>query len=260
VLTPFARLSDARFAPVVLDVSTPNSDDPPANPGHPACAEHADSDYCRESWQLHLAELSRRPRSHWHRCDKDRLCAIVPIVTRGRCVAAVKIACRASMAEEDFARQVEILDLLAREFADKHDQALAPFVPASAPASRSQEEYRERTPTHPRILRAIRAIEAQLADPGLTVWRIAREMGIDPSYLGHLFVEQVGQRMSRFIALRRMELARKLLATTDWQIKRIAHETGHANPNWFCYVFRAVTGQTPGGYRKRAHDHPSRQS
>jgi transcriptional regulator GlxA family with amidase domain len=58
--------------------------------------------------------------------------------------------------------------------------------------------------------------------------------------------------MGWFIASRRVELAKTLLATTDRQIKYIAHETGHANPNWFCHVFNVHTGLTPGEYRRRS--------
>ena len=58
--------------------------------------------------------------------------------------------------------------------------------------------------------------------------------------------------MSRYIAVRRVELAKTLLVTTDWQIKRIARETGHANPTWFSHVFGVHTGCTPGEHRRRA--------
>jgi AraC-like DNA-binding protein len=262
VVERFARIGDRNLIAVPLDVSEPqNTEDPPANPGHPACAQYAGTDYCRESWQLHLAELKRRPETHWHKCDYGRLCAIVPIVYQDRCLAAVKIACATSMAEDDFARQIELLDVLAKQFVISNADYLQRLLPAQAAAAESGSppserigEYVERRPNHPGVLKAIRNIEEHLADPRLTVERVARELDMDPSYLGHLFVDQVGQRMSRFIAARRIELAKNLLATTDWQIKRIAHETGHANANWFCYVFRTFTGLTPGACRRRGRD------
>ena len=69
--------------------------------------------------------------------------------------------------------------------------------------------------------------------------------------LGH-FAQEVGMRMSRYIATRRIELAKKLLISTHWQIKRIAYESGHSNPDWFSQVFRAHTGMTPRDYRRTA--------
>jgi len=265
VVERFARVGDVELPAVSLDVSEPeNAEDPPTNPGHPACAQYAGSDYCRESWQLHLAELKRQPETHWHKCDYGRLCAIVPIVYRDRCLAAVKIACPASMDEDDFERQVELLDILAKEFVISNSEYLERLsraqeagVERGTAAPECTVECVERRPSHPRILKAIRKIQEQLADPRLTVGRVARELNMDPSYLAHLFVEQVGQRMSRFIAARRIELAKNLLTKTDRQIKRIAHETGHANANWFCCVFRSFSGLTPGAYRRQSRD-PSR--
>jgi AraC-like DNA-binding protein len=262
VIERFASLGDAGLSAIPLDVSeVEDAEDPPANPGHPACTQYAGSDYCRESWQLHLAELKRQPETHWHKCDHGLLCAIVPIVYRDRCLAAVKIACPDSMSEEDFARQVELLDILAKEFVianteylERLSRAQEVGVKRGKHAPEITVECVERRRSHPRILKAIRKIEEQIADPKLTVGRVARELKMDPSYLAHLFVEQVGQRMSRFIAARRIELAKDLLATTDWQIKRIAQETGHANANWFCCVFRSLSGLTPGAYRRQSRD------
>lgn len=256
IVERLARIGQSKLNAVAVDLTElVNSDDLPASPGHPACACHAGSDYCRESWQLHLAELQHQPESHWHLCDHRMRCAIVPIVHRGRCLAAVKIACAASVSEARFARQVELLDLLAREFAVANADYLERLSRIHPASTQPLGEPVERGPAHKQILKAMHYIEDHLSDPKLTVSRVAGELGTDPSYLSHLFVAQVGQRMSRFIAARRIELAKHLLATTDWQIKRIAHETGHANTNWFCYSFRAMMSLTPGAYRKRAHHH-----
>ena len=262
LVEPFARIGSTSVHAVPIDLSGPEvSEDPSPNPGHPACAEHADSDYCRESWQLHLAELRRRPETHWHKCDYGMLCAIVPVVYQNRCIAAIKLACPASMPEKDFERQVELLDVLARDFvvsrADSlarllRDQAVA-VEPEGLPSGQGDERA-EQHPNHPQVLRALQYIDEHLSDPGLAVSRIARELDIHPTYLSQLFADQVGQRMSRFIAARRVELAKTLLATTGWQVKRIAHETGHANPNWFCHVFSVHTGLTPGEYRRASHN------
>jgi len=62
--------------------------------------------------------------------------------------------------------------------------------------------------------------------------------------------------MSWYLAVRRVELAKTLLATTHRQVKVIARDTGHANPNWFCHVFRVHTGLTPNGYRRQSRHSP----
>jgi AraC-like DNA-binding protein len=92
-------------------------------------------------------------------------------------------------------------------------------------------------------------IDEHLSDCGLTVRRVACEVGSNCDYLAHLFAEQVGERMSRFIARRRVHLAQRMLATTTWQVKRIAWESGFANANWFSHVFRVYARCTPSAYR-----------
>jgi transcriptional regulator GlxA family with amidase domain len=62
----------------------------------------------------------------------------------------------------------------------------------------------------------------------------------------------MGMRMGRYIAELRIEIAKKLLLETDWQVKRIAFESGHRNPDWFSEVFRAHTGMTPSVFRRKA--------
>jgi AraC-like DNA-binding protein len=187
------------------------------------------------------------------------LCALVPVVYHERCLAVVRLVCPASFVEENFERHVELLDVLVKGFviseADFLGQLMRPegaAVELGAPPSLSTGSPVEQRPSHPQVLRALQYIEDHLSDPKLTVGGVAHKLDLHPDYLSHLFAEQVGQRMSRFIAARRVERAKTLLATTDWQVKRIARETGHANPNWFCHVFSVHIGLAPGRYRRES--------
>ena len=262
VVERFVRLIPGGLTPVPLCLSSPEeSEEPPLNPGHPACAEYASTDYCRESWQLHLAELQSRQETHWHKCDYGKYCAFVAVVFRDQCLAAVKLAgAGPTMTEAEFEHQVEILDALVKAFVVSEAAFFERLLDARPTAAADQAPQPQSTqgtglenPRHPQVMRAIEYIEEHLVDPGLTVGRVARALDIHPNYLSHLFALQVGQRMGRFILTRRVEMAKELLLTTDWQIKRVARETGHANPNWFCYIFGAQAGVTPSEYRRRAH-------
>ncbi len=104
-------------------------------------------------------------------------------------------------------------------------------------------------PLHPQVLKAIAYIESHLADCDLKVGQVARTLDLNNTYLSHLFSENVGVRMGRYIARRRVQVAQKLLATTDWQVKRVAFESGHASPDWFTRVFHNYAGMTPVEYR-----------
>lgn len=231
------------------------TDDRPCTPTHPACAALADAPYCRESWLLHLAELANHPETHWHRCDHGRLCAVVPVVCEGRCLAAVKLVCPETLSEDEFRRYVELLDLVVWDFERAHpdllrqllpairtDSPAAPGIPTAAPSDAPQ-------PRNPHVHAAIRRIDERLGDPELSVDSIALALAVHPNYLGHVFVQQLGVRPSRYIASQRVERAKELLLGPTGQIKQIARAVGFANQNWFCHVFTAHTGQSPSAYR-----------
>jgi AraC-like DNA-binding protein len=253
---------------VVADVSPPaleRDEEPPPNPGHPLCADYARSDYCRESWQLHLAELTQCPETHWHKCDHGLYCAVVPVVCNSRCSAVVKLVCPPAESRQKFENLVAVLDIMVKDFVVSEADFLR-RLPCTATAeartvrSPTSEKAIERQPTHPIVVRALRYVEENFSSPELTVTRIASELDVAPSYLSHIFVSEVGERLGRFITRRRIELAKTLLEKTDLQIKRIAADTGHANPQWFCHVFQRYASMTPVAYRERACSRPGHAS
>ncbi len=249
----FMRISG--LAVVVAPVNWPgNPADESPPPLHPQCADCTDIETCREPWQTHLAELEHCPEVHWHRCDRNKMCAVVPVVAKGRCLAACKLVCPETMGESDFERNVELLDVLVENFVAREGDLLARMIPEgkAAPADEAaSDDMPSARPTHPKVRRAIEHINQHLAEPTMTVANIARVLEMNSTYLAHLFSQQVGTRMSRYVAVRRMELAKKLLVDTDSKIKRVAYESGHANADWFSQVFHAHTGLTPREYRRR---------
>lgn len=94
----------------------------------------------------------------------------------------------------------------------------------------------------------------------MNVSTVAGALGVNCTYLSHIFAAEVGTRMSRFIARRRIEMAKKMLATTDWQIKRVAFESGHGNADWFSQVFHAQEGLTPCEYRRQVRPEKRRRT
>lgn len=247
---------------VVADVSPPaleRDEEPPPNPGHPLCADHASTDYCCEAWQLHLSELTQRPETHWHKCDYGRYCAVVPVVCNSRCAAVIKLVSSSDESQQKFETFVAVLDLLVKDFVVSEADFLrrlprsTTVEEARTVASRTSEKVVQQQSNHPVVVRALRYVEENLSSAELTVARIGSELDVDPSYLSHLFVSEVGERLGRCITWRRIELAKRLLEKTDLQIKRIAADTGHASPKWFCHVFRRYAGMSPVAYRESMH-------
>ncbi len=76
----------------------------------------------------------------------------------------------------------------------------------------------------------------------------------------HASRSQLENRFRRFLGrspqmeIRRVQLARiqTLLAQTDLSLKEIAERTGFMHVEYMCVLFKRVTGETPGQYRRKA--------
>lgn len=79
---------------------------------------------------------------------------------------------------------------------------------------------------------------------------IAEAAGLSTSHLTRLFTEWTGQSPKAYLRLRRVELARRLLADVDLSIKQIAMRTGFKDPFHFSKTFRQIDGLSPTQYRE----------
>ncbi len=227
-------------------------------PVHPACVDLVGSPECDASWHAHLAECGHCHEGHWHRCDHGRLCAFVPLILHGQCLMACKLVCAEPITEEAFVQKAEILTVLVENFLEREGDLIARLISseqvsaeAGPPPMYVSRNKPDRSIDHPKVKNDIDYIHQNLADPSMTVASIAIALYIGSTYLSHLFSEQVGMRMHHYISSCRIELAKALLATTDHLVKQIAHESGHANADWFIHVFHTQTGITPGEFRRR---------
>jgi len=257
---PFARMTGQTVMPIPLETSDGHRDEAEvAKAVHPLCDRWRDDEVCRESRREHLAELGRDPKTHWHRCEHANWCSFVPVFLGQRLLAACKLVCPGSMSEEAFRKNVELLDLLCESFSIlEGGSASTPAEDAGSPGSTQSSPHTGLAgvgPGHHMVATAMAYIEQRLSDPELTVERIARNVGANTTYLGHVFSQRMGIRMKRYIATRRVELAKKLLATTDLDVKQIAYACGCHSRTWFQQMFRTHAGTTPGQYR-RGHRRP----
>lgn len=178
-----------------------------------------------------------------------------------RCLAVVQLTGPAASGKTEFATHLQLLQRLIHEFVSAHADWLSQVevgssVQSEATSSADQDESGRHEPPHeprhPQVTRALDYIHHHLSDTDLNVTAVAAHLGMCSTYLGQIFTEGVGQRMSSYITVQRLEKAKSLLIGTDWQIKRIAIETGYANPNWFSHVFATHTGMPPRQFRLRS--------
>jgi LacI family transcriptional regulator len=92
---------------------------------------------------------------------------------------------------------------------------------------------------------------AEHACEGLTVGAVLPHAAVSRAQLEKKFRQHLGR--SPQAEIRRVQVARirQLLAETDLPLKRIAELTGFAYMEYLCVVFRRLTGETPGAYRRR---------
>ncbi len=86
---------------------------------------------------------------------------------------------------------------------------------------------------------------------GLTVGEVLPHAAVSRAQLEKKFRQFLGR--SPQAEIRRVQVARirKLLAETDLPLKRIAELTGFDYMEYLCVVFRRLTGETPGAFRRR---------
>jgi AraC-like DNA-binding protein len=103
------------------------------------------------------------------------------------------------------------------------------------------------------------AMEAIHEDPGKdwTIGSLARMAGMSRSAFAARFKDVLGQTPLEYMTSWRVYCASTLLLTSQAPISEIAHKAGYSSDAAFNKVFKRVTGQTPGMF-KRVNEPASR--
>lgn len=94
-----------------------------------------------------------------------------------------------------------------------------------------------------------RVIDENLGNPDLSLAMIADRCSISEVYASQFFKEQAGEQFSRYVEMRRMDIARTLLANPSVQVKEVATAVGFRNVNSFTRAFKRSTRFTPTEFR-----------
>jgi AraC family transcriptional regulator len=95
-------------------------------------------------------------------------------------------------------------------------------------------------------------IEANL-NAALDLKTMADALEMAPCLFARRFRRSFGQPPYAFVKSRRLEHARKLLATTELPIKAIAADCGFSDQAHLTRMFSAQFGETPAVFRRKAH-------
>ncbi|WP_203247592.1 helix-turn-helix domain-containing protein [Sporosarcina beigongshangi] len=113
------------------------------------------------------------------------------------------------------------------------------------------DESEERTQSqYKNISDEIIHIVQQEFDSDLTLNYIADKLHYNANYLSSIFRKETNTSFSDYLALYRINVAKKWLAETDSTVKDIAERLNYKNSQNFIRSFKKVEGITPGKYRQ----------
>ncbi len=99
---------------------------------------------------------------------------------------------------------------------------------------------------------ACRYIREHACD-GIDVSHVARVVSISRRQLERRFRDQLGRTLHEEITLTQVARVQQLLRDTSMTLEQIAELTGYSHKERLSAVFKRVTSQTPGNYRRTIH-------
>lgn len=93
-------------------------------------------------------------------------------------------------------------------------------------------------------------VQDRLDDSSLSLKKIASQYAhANADYLSRLFLQQTGEKFSRYLNRKRVERAKHLLEKDSSKVYLVAEQVGLGhNPRYFSQVFKKYTGLTPSAY------------
>ncbi|MDX2234497.1 MAG: AraC family transcriptional regulator [Hyphomonadaceae bacterium] len=93
-------------------------------------------------------------------------------------------------------------------------------------------------------------VEGRLDRP-LPIAELAALVGLSTFHFARAFKVSMGAAPATWIRLRRLTVAQRLLQDRALSVTDVAAAVGYDSPSRFSRAFRAVTGESPSGYRRR---------
>ena len=85
----------------------------------------------------------------------------------------------------------------------------------------------------------------------IVISTIARQTGVNASYLSDLFHRTEGVTIQQYIRNERIRLAENMLRYSEFDVKEIANYLSFCSQSYFGRVFKEQTGMSPLKYRKK---------
>ena len=116
-------------------------------------------------------------------------------------------------------------------------------------AKMSKREFILHSRKHETFNTIIDYIEKNYTSP-ITTKDLAKMAHLSETYFCHLFKSCMNQSVSGYITELRIEHAKYLLSNSKMTVTEIASTLGYNDVNYFCRMFKRITGMSPGEYKK----------
>ena len=83
----------------------------------------------------------------------------------------------------------------------------------------------------------------------ITLDDAAKSVNLSYHYFSKVFKDEVGKNFVDYLTDLRIEKSMSFLENNRWSIKEVCHKIGYNDPNYYCKIFKKVTGMTPTEYR-----------
>jgi AraC-like DNA-binding protein len=137
--------------------------------------------------------------------------------------------------------KMKVLALLYQYFAQLTEAAVLKEQSAGKGKEAHKEQY---------IKKAIQFIEMNFYKK-ISIADIAGYVGLNPSYLGQLFKQQIQLSPQQFLCRFRIDKAVQYMNNPAASIKEIARSVGYEDPYLFSRIFRQIKGMPPTEFRKK---------
>ena len=146
----------------------------------------------------------------------------------------------------------ERLGTIVQSFAQALAQISAGERPTPAGMPAQPDDHRqEQSHSAALIAKARSYIDANYADPDISLSHMAAQVLLSPTYFSVVFAREVGETFIEYLTKVRIRRAMELLRTTSLTSSEIAYQIGYHNPRYFYSVFRKVAGLPPNEFRRR---------
>lgn len=84
----------------------------------------------------------------------------------------------------------------------------------------------------------------------ISLKEVADAVHLNSCYFSAMFKEQTNLTFSEYLTRKRLQMAKKLLMTTNLQIEEVAQRAGYQTAKYFIKLFKDYEGVTPSKFRK----------